>query len=215
MFHLEPSITNWRQQMLAADITSASLDELELHLREEIERQMQSGLNGELSFHAAVRIIGRAVSLGTEFQKVERSPGSRLVKLLGLGCAVAAGLFASWMLFVLLTVHEADWSERLLGVLAIVAIMIIWRQSGKWLPAIRHAWLRPLSGALCCLASMGGMKLFITSIVPPCLGRMTGANPPIGLVLVAFIWTWAAVTMLGVLAYKLQITTVKNEVRHV
>ena len=39
MFDLEQSITNWRKQMLAAGIKSpVPLEELEIHLREEIER---------------------------------------------------------------------------------------------------------------------------------------------------------------------------------
>jgi hypothetical protein len=47
MFNLEQSIIEWRKQMLAAGIkTPVPLDELEIHLREEIERQMASGLDG-------------------------------------------------------------------------------------------------------------------------------------------------------------------------
>ena len=46
MFDLEQSIGKWRRQMLAAGIkTPVPLEELEIHLREEIERQIKSGLN--------------------------------------------------------------------------------------------------------------------------------------------------------------------------
>jgi len=39
MFELEKSIADWRRQMLAAGIKSPlPLEELEIHLREEIER---------------------------------------------------------------------------------------------------------------------------------------------------------------------------------
>ena len=41
MFDLEQSIRNWRKQMLAAGIKSpVPLDELEIHLRDEIERRL-------------------------------------------------------------------------------------------------------------------------------------------------------------------------------
>ena len=44
MFDIEKSIADWRRQMLAAGIkTPAPLDELESHLRDEIEHQMNSG----------------------------------------------------------------------------------------------------------------------------------------------------------------------------
>ena len=42
---LEKSIAEWRRQMLAAGIkTPVPLEELEIHLREEIEQQMKSGI---------------------------------------------------------------------------------------------------------------------------------------------------------------------------
>ena len=70
MFHLEQSITAWREQMLAAGIGSpVPLEELEAHLREEIDRQLQAGLSESEAFHAAVQNLGPAVPLKTEFTK--------------------------------------------------------------------------------------------------------------------------------------------------
>ncbi len=49
MFDLEESIADWRKQMLAAGIKSpVPPEELEIHLREEIERQMQPGGKGSI-----------------------------------------------------------------------------------------------------------------------------------------------------------------------
>ena len=46
MFDLEKAIADWRRLMLALGIKSpVPLEELESHLREEIQRQMQLGLN--------------------------------------------------------------------------------------------------------------------------------------------------------------------------
>jgi hypothetical protein len=70
MFDLEQSIVDWRKQMLAAGIkTPAPLEELEIHLREEIELQMKSGLNGQEVFNSVVRQIGTAHALKNEFRK--------------------------------------------------------------------------------------------------------------------------------------------------
>ena len=69
MFNLEQSITEWRQQMLAAGIkTPVPLEELESHLREEIEAQMKSGMNPQDAMEAARKIIGKGPELRKEFK---------------------------------------------------------------------------------------------------------------------------------------------------
>ena len=71
MFDLEQSLAEWRKQMLAAGIqTPVPLEELEIHLREEVEKQMKSGLNEPEAFNSAVQIIGHADALKREFTKV-------------------------------------------------------------------------------------------------------------------------------------------------
>jgi len=84
--NIELSIVEWRRQMLAAGIKSpVPLDELENHLREEIEREMKSGLNTSQAFAAAVQQIGQAKALKQEFKKVERTLMKKtLIILLGI-----------------------------------------------------------------------------------------------------------------------------------
>ena len=61
MFDLEKAIAEWRRQMLAAGIkTPVPLEELESHLREDIERQMKSGLSAQRAFEIAMENIGQA-----------------------------------------------------------------------------------------------------------------------------------------------------------
>ena len=56
--------------MLAAGIkTPVPLEELEVHLREDIMQRMKSGLDAPQAFDAAVRQIGTARALGTEYRK--------------------------------------------------------------------------------------------------------------------------------------------------
>jgi hypothetical protein len=75
MFDLQKSINDWRLQMLAAGVKHPTpLDELELHLREEIERLTESGLDEPAAFTAAVKNLGLAQSLCDEFKKVEATP---------------------------------------------------------------------------------------------------------------------------------------------
>ena len=70
MFNLEQAITDWRRQMLAAGIkTPVPLEELEVHLREEIERQAKLGLDGQKAFDIAKQQLGRANALKREFKK--------------------------------------------------------------------------------------------------------------------------------------------------
>ncbi len=71
MFDLEQSIADWRKQMLAAGIkTPVPLEELEIHLREDIERQMELGTTPQLAFENSVQQIGHASELKGEFKKV-------------------------------------------------------------------------------------------------------------------------------------------------
>ena len=70
MFDLEQSIAEWRRRMAAGGMTSpALLDELESHLREDVERQSRSGVAPRESFDAAVARIGQAAALKREFAK--------------------------------------------------------------------------------------------------------------------------------------------------
>ena len=74
MFDLEKSIADWRKQMLAAGIkTPTPSEELEAHLREEIERQLKSGLDEQSAFENSVQQMGQPELLNREFKKCERT----------------------------------------------------------------------------------------------------------------------------------------------
>jgi hypothetical protein len=95
MFDLEQSIADWRKQMLAAGIkTPVPLDELEIHLREEIERQMRSGLNEQNAFEISVQRIGQPKALDSEFKKSERVFMNRPAKI----CAGIIGMLVGMAL---------------------------------------------------------------------------------------------------------------------
>lgn len=71
MFNLEQSIAQWRRQMLATGISALELDELEIHMREEVARQMQLGIKEQEAFETAVSQIGKGAELKREFAKIK------------------------------------------------------------------------------------------------------------------------------------------------
>jgi hypothetical protein len=72
MFNLERSIGEWVRQMAAAGIASESLNELESHLRDDIEHGIRQGQGAQAAFEDAVKRLGSADRLKGEFGKDAR-----------------------------------------------------------------------------------------------------------------------------------------------
>ena len=69
--------------MLAAGIKSpVPLDELEIHLREEIERLLKLGLNEQKAFEISVQRVGQPKMLKREFNKIERTFMKKIMMIL-------------------------------------------------------------------------------------------------------------------------------------
>ena len=104
MFNLEQSIADWRKQMLAAGIkTPVPLEELENHLRDEIERQTQSGMNEQKAFEISVQQIGQSNALKTEFRKIGKTTERTPMKILKV---IVGGAAALWSLAAMLTIPK-------------------------------------------------------------------------------------------------------------
>lgn len=118
--------------MEAAGIkTPTTLDELESHLRDDIDQQIINGLNLEQSFQVAIGQIGSAMSLKTEFKKVPAMNKNKTEKVIG---AVGFGVYAIFSVCGLFSdLVGANGNERLLG-LAAVAV------TGVLLFASLHIW---------------------------------------------------------------------------
>ena len=70
MFNLEASIADWRRQMLAAGIkTPVPLEELEIHVREDVDERVKSGLDERQAFEITVKQIGPHGVMQLEFSK--------------------------------------------------------------------------------------------------------------------------------------------------
>ena len=113
MFNLEKAIASWRKQLSASGINSpAVLDELEDHLRLEMERQVEQGLAAHRAFDAAVQKIGTSKMLRAEFTKTACCGENRQRKyklawmgIAALGYATPIGLSGRHLLSQL-NVHE-------------------------------------------------------------------------------------------------------------
>ena len=71
-FDLEQRIVDWRRQLARSGLNSAeALDELESHLREQIDRLLQSGKADQEAFRFAVAKLGDVRLLRTEFAKLK------------------------------------------------------------------------------------------------------------------------------------------------
>jgi hypothetical protein len=93
MFDLDRAMSDWRRQMLAAGVKAPeALEELELHLRQEIEQQTQSGVSARQAFESAALHIGTASALSAEFKKINGTTRSKQMKRT---LAILAALFGT------------------------------------------------------------------------------------------------------------------------
>src|SRR5689334_6111185 len=70
VFNLETAITDWRKRMRSSGIRSRALDELESHLREDVDRCERDGLSLSEAFEKAAQRLGAPELLKPEFQKI-------------------------------------------------------------------------------------------------------------------------------------------------
>jgi hypothetical protein len=122
MFDLEKSIVNWRRELITAGVTAGDiLDELENHLREDVEQQVRSGVDAATAFNAALKRVGEPGALKAEFAKASTDTPTLLPKIFRSFCFVSAP-------FVLLVGGWAFWdsetglAERVLGMVAVSGI---------------------------------------------------------------------------------------------
>jgi len=91
MFDLEAALKAWRNNLSAKGLANGStLDELESHLRDEVEAQVLTGLSTEAAFRLAIARLGEAPVLQQEFSKLSTDKAPALATILRIACLVAA-----------------------------------------------------------------------------------------------------------------------------
>src|SRR3954462_13017803 len=93
MFDLESQIRGWRSDLAAAmGNVPEALDELESHLRDDIDRRIRLGADAQSAFEAARAQLGEAGRLAPEFAKTNRQwiPG-----WVGIGTVAAVVLLTA------------------------------------------------------------------------------------------------------------------------
>jgi hypothetical protein len=152
MFNLESSITRWREQMHAAGIqTPVPLEELEAHLREDIAGRVSTGLREADAFAAAVRELGQADALQTEFTKSSPEPHARRVNewIYFSTMAVVAGFVVTCLVFKVGGFGALSVAQRW-SCLAAVATMLLLAFGGRlahgFFPVIPSKRIRDVIG---------------------------------------------------------------------
>ncbi len=212
MFDLEQSIVEWRQQMLAAGITTpVPLEELEIHLREDIARQMQSGLSAPQAFGIAVKKIGQATELKMEFKKAGAPMEMQEVIRLAGVIFVALTLFCPLFLFLpCLQARELGLMTKMLALalyaITVATIVISWKYNHKFLPVIRNQPFRRAIGIVCYWGSLLWMRFGVFHFSP-------GGSYPRSLLLFPFIFglEWTVMAILGGVGHGLEKAASKQD----
>jgi hypothetical protein len=131
MFDLEQAACEWRRQMRSAGFKSPELlDELECHLRDDVEHHMDEGASPQQAFEEAVRRMGQGSSLRREFQITHLTDPMKqklrtlliAIALLAVGAGLILPAIAQWRAHASLATSEIT---ALITGTAIVAASLI------------------------------------------------------------------------------------------
>lgn len=166
------------------------LDELESHLRDDVEKQVQSGSDAQQAFEVAVQRIGQADALKAEFKKAGGAKETREQKLARLVLCMAS-LSYCWVLLMgtntLLKV-EMNLTARLLGLAAVaMSVMTIFsgRYSYRFLPVLPDKRVRTAIQIVCFLPAMVWLPVYAYVVLP----RWDFNDFNVGQLLAATLWT--------------------------
>src|SRR5688500_9697725 len=132
MFDVEKEIADWRSHMVQEGIERPEiLDELESHLRSEIDRHLAAGWDPQRAFKTAVQQMGDARTIKSEFESAGDCQPPELQKLLWVACIGFAALVSVVSSYVFLT-SESGWAKTVfgLGAVSLAILAISWSKRG-------------------------------------------------------------------------------------
>jgi cation transport ATPase len=212
---LEEKIAEWRRRMAAGGIKApAVLDELENHLREDMQRQVSTGTDEEKAFEAAAQRIGKSDLLKAEFAKVSQTKEARAGKVMGIACCLIALPLSALAVPTFLMIPELSFGERVLGSAAVVLTFLSiasWQFSHRFLPVIRNRRIRMATTISLGVFGLTWLYIFAeilpTVIVPHIFsGLNIGRDEfrPVFAMGIAVLWAMALTAVLGGIAYGLE-----------
>src|SRR5688572_24938980 len=147
MFDLDGALARWRRQMGESGVTRPEvLDELESHVRDEVEEQLRAGRNAERAFVAAIERLGEAALLKREFGAVSQTAPERLRDLI----FTLAGIpNTSWVTTMNTSYIEPRWATYLKAV-GFLAPAI-------FLATVSAIWVVPKLQQICRDAGLAGL----------------------------------------------------------
>jgi hypothetical protein len=171
MFDLEQAIAQWQQQMIAGGIKSPHvMDELESHLRDDVEQQEHNGLSLPQAFETAVQRLGQAAALEGEFEKVRRNEAPERVKHAFLTLAGIPDHYLHEHMNRLNSNIEPRWATYLKATAFLAPAVILWALSIVFvIPKLEqisaHAGGQPLPAVLRMMVALTHNGLFISAAV--------------------------------------------------
>jgi hypothetical protein len=196
MFDLESAISQWRKHLIATGLRSLdALDELESHLRDDIDDLVRSGKTAANAFELAVVRIGRSVALTEEFSRVGGAKQMRRPKYLMLVSLISAGLIVWTSTWILLEKGVSDFSEGLVfaAVYLVAAYVAALPFCYHRLPSLQDAAVQKAVAATTLFVSFWIILALLNA-----LGKIQFHLPEI---LVMLFWSIVPALLATVLAY--------------
>ena len=205
VFNLDRAIAEWRRRIRASGIAAHALDELESHLREDVERQTKSGIDSKHAFENAAQHIGSANAIAAEFKKVPAAALKREQQVMRIYCLVFPIFYACVGGYGLLN-NDISFAERTLGFLAVAltcGFILGTTHCYKLLPTISNRGIRQgiqIGGVLSWLIGCG----IVANFVLPHL------NLTAGQLVVFFLWLMLPTAVLSGISYGLGEAALRN-----
>ena len=197
MFDLHIAIAQWRNQMSHGGLKSPELlDELESHLRDEFDAQVDSGASPQDAFNRAVAAVGPAAELNAEFVKVTATT-ERMTKFLQASYSVVA----VFMLFVntwTLLEYELSPVARSVGIIGVLLTSLYVAAIPRWLRYWPAAYFRRLAGLMKAAAHLVWVWPLLALLDAE---HIIGIQ--LGIVSIVFIWCCYAAIVMTAIAFPL------------
>lgn len=173
MFNLEHAISGWRRRAQREGLPPGVIEELETHLRDEIEQQMNAGADAQVAFATAAQLLGDTAELRQEFTKtnplvgVDGSRGQRWARNISLFGAFAIVAINTWTLLE----FELSAFERVVGAyaVAVTALFVVCAPFLQtWLPRAAFAglaWVIKVSATIAALIPVF-LLLSLMKVIP-------------------------------------------------